>query len=57
MTFKTAVEGRYFEDYITGDVHEFGSIVAEESEMIPFGQRFEPHSFCGLGKKRSSRSK
>ena len=57
MTFKTAVEDRYFEDYITGDVHEFGSIVAEESEMIPFGQRFEPHSFCGLGKKRSSRSK
>lgn len=45
MTFKTGVEDRYFEDYVPGDVHEFGAIEAEESEMIAFARRFDPQPF------------
>ena len=45
MTFPTSVEDRYFEDYVPGDIHQFGSIVAEEAEMIDFARRFDPQSF------------
>ena len=45
MTFTTPVEDRYFEDYVPGAVHEFGSIVAEECEMIDFARRFDPQPF------------
>ncbi len=42
MTFATPINDRYFEDYVPGDIHEFGSIVAEEKEMIAFARRFDP---------------
>jgi acyl dehydratase len=45
MTFTTTIQDRYFEDYVPGDVHEFGSIVAEEGEMIAFARRFDPQPF------------
>jgi len=45
MTFATPIDDRYFEDYLPGDIHEFGSIVAEEEEMIAFAQRFDPQPF------------
>ena len=45
MTFANPIQERYFEDYVPGDVHEFGNIVAEESEMIAFARRFDPQSF------------
>jgi len=45
MTFTVPVEDRYFEDYVPGEVHEFGSIVAEKSEMIDFARRFDPQPF------------
>jgi len=45
MTFTAPIGDRYFEDYVPGDVHEFGSIIAEESEMIAFAQRFDPQPF------------
>ena len=45
MTFATPINDRYFEDYVRGDIHEFGSIVAEEKEMIAFAQRFDPQLF------------
>lgn len=45
MTFATPVEDRYFEDYIPGSVHEFGSITVEESEIIAFAERFDPQPF------------
>jgi acyl dehydratase len=45
MTFTTPVEDRYFEDYVPGEVHEFGSIAVEESEMIDFARRFDPQPF------------
>ncbi len=41
----TATEARYFEDYPTGAVYEFGSIAVEEAEIIAFAQRFDPQPF------------
>jgi len=45
MTFATPVEDRYFEDYLPGSVHEFGSIAVEETEVIDFARRFHPQLF------------
>ncbi len=45
MRFTTPVESRYFEDYIRGAIHEFGSINVEEAEVIAFGKRFDPQPF------------
>lgn len=42
MAFATPVENRYLEDYVEGEVHEFGSIEVHEAEVIAFGQRFDP---------------
>jgi len=44
-TFTTSVEDRYFEDYVTGDVHKFGSISVEADEVITFAKRFDPQPF------------
>lgn len=40
--FSVPIENRYFEDYITGSVHEFGPIMVEEKEIIAFAKRFDP---------------
>ncbi len=45
MTFTTPPEDRYFEDYVPGAVHEFGSIAVEEAEIIDFARRFDPQPF------------
>ena len=45
MTFATPINDRYFEDYIPGAVHEFGSVIAEEDEMVAFARRFDPQPF------------
>jgi acyl dehydratase len=44
-TFTVPVDNRYFEDYLVGSVHEFGSIAVEEDEMIGFAKRFDPPVF------------
>ena len=36
---------RYFEDYVPGNVYEFGSMPVTESEIIEFGRRFDPQDF------------
>ena len=43
--FKTQVEDRYFEDYVTGSVHEFGSITIDEESIVAFGKQFDPQLF------------
>lgn len=43
--FSTPIEQRYFEDYVTGAVHEFGNIAVEESQVIEFARRFDPQIF------------
>jgi acyl dehydratase len=44
-TFSVPVEERYFEDYVAGSVHEFGSIAVEEEEIIAFASRYDPQIF------------
>lgn len=38
-------KSRYFEDYVVGDVHEFGSTTVTESELIEFARRYDPQPF------------
>jgi acyl dehydratase len=45
MPFSRPIDDRYFEDYVEGDVHSFGSIVVEADEIIAFGRRFDPQPF------------
>jgi len=45
MSFTTPTDQRYFEDYIPGHVHEFGSVKVEEAEVIAYARRFDPQSF------------
>ena len=40
--FKSAPDDRYFEDYVPGTVHEFGSIKVDEEEVLEFGRRYVP---------------
>src|SRR5688572_7892649 len=35
-------ENRYFEDYVPGAVHELGSVVVDEEEVLDFGKRYVP---------------
>ena len=45
MGFRRSINERFFEDYVEGDVHRFGSIMVELPEVIQFGKRFDPHTF------------
>jgi acyl dehydratase len=45
FSFPHAPEERYFEDYIPGTVHEFGSIRVDEDEVLAFGRRYVPLSY------------
>jgi acyl dehydratase len=45
VTFKHPPENRYFDDYIPAEVHEFGSIVVDEAEVVEFGTRYVPLSY------------
>jgi acyl dehydratase len=40
-----APENRWFEDYVPGEVHEFGAIAVTEEEVLSFGRRFDPQVF------------
>src|SRR5450759_5707979 len=44
MTFSRPISDRYFEDYIEGNVHRFGTIAVEADEMIAFAKRFDPQT-------------
>ena len=39
MPFLRPISDRYFEDYIEGDVHCFGTIVVEADEIVAFAKR------------------
>ena len=45
MSFAAPPEDRWFEDYVPGAVHEFGSISVDEDEVLAFGRRFDPQRF------------
>jgi acyl dehydratase len=36
------LEERRFEDYLPGDVHDLGTVAADETELIEFARRFDP---------------
>jgi len=54
-TFTTPPDNRYFEDYVAGTVHEFGSIAVDEQEVLDFGKRFVPLSYH-IDKEAAKRS-
>lgn len=43
--FAAAPEDRYFEDYITGQIHDIGTVTISESEIIDFAKQFDPQYF------------
>jgi len=45
MPFLRPISDRYFEDYIEGDVHCFGTIAVEADEIVASATRFDPHSW------------
>jgi len=45
MTFNSPSYDRYFEDYIEGDVHRFGTIAVEADEIVAFAKQFDPQVF------------
>ena len=46
---------RWFEDYVPGAVHDLGSVVVDEQEVIAFAQQFDPQPFH-LDKDQAKRS-
>ena len=44
MAFSHPIDDRYFEDYVEGDVHEFGPIAVELDEVLSFARRFDPQT-------------
>ena len=44
-SFPVPPDERYFESYVAGSVYEFGSMKAEEEEMIAFAKRYDPQPF------------
>jgi acyl dehydratase len=45
MAFASPIDQRYFEDYVPGDVHTFGSILVEADEVMSFARRYDPQVF------------
>ena len=43
--FAAPVDDRYFEDYVAGDIHEFGSIAVTGDEIVEFASRYDPQPF------------
>ncbi|MFA5495365.1 MAG: MaoC family dehydratase [Porticoccaceae bacterium] len=44
-TFNKPASDRYFEDYIPGEVHEFGEIAVDEADIIAFARQYDPQYF------------
>ena len=48
-------QDRWFEDYVPGAVHDLGSVVVDEQEVIAFARQFDPQPFH-LDKERAEHS-
>ena len=44
MSFAHPVDDRYFEDYVAGSVHRFGSVTVDADEIVEFAKRYDPQS-------------
>jgi hypothetical protein len=42
--FLHPISDRYFEDYVEGDVHRFGTIAVEADEIVAFAKQFDPQT-------------
>lgn len=45
MSFAAPPDDRWFDDYLPGAVHEFGTMAVDEDEILAFGRRFDPQLF------------
>lgn len=43
--FSTAIDDRYFEDYVPGAVFCFGDMEVSAEEIVEFGRRYDPQEF------------
>lgn len=43
--FAVSADNRYFEDYTSGEVYEFGTISVSEAGIIEFAKQFDPQYF------------
>ena len=46
---------RWFEDYVPGAVHDLGSVVVDEQEVVAFARQFDPQPFH-LDQERAEKS-
>src|SRR6516162_1161489 len=44
MPFLRPISDRYFEDYVEGDVHRFGTIAVGADEIVAFANQFDPQT-------------
>jgi acyl dehydratase len=44
MSFLRPISDRYFEDYVEGDVHHFGTITVGADEIVAFAKQFDPQT-------------
>lgn len=43
--FAAPIDDRFFEDYVAGHVHEFGSIAVTGDEIVEFARCYDPQPF------------
>lgn len=43
--FTSPIDDRHLEDYVPGDVHEFGAALVTEQEIVEFARRYDPQDF------------
>ena len=51
MTFSHQIADRYFEDYVEGNVHLFGTVTGDADEMIAFAKRFDPQEMHNIPRR------
>jgi acyl dehydratase len=44
MPFLHSISDRYFDDYVEGDVHRFGTIAVVADEIVAFAKQFDPQT-------------
>ena len=43
--FASAIDDRYFEDYVPGAIFSFGEMEVSADEIVDFGRRYDPQEF------------
>lgn len=42
LPFVSPDRARYFEDYVSGEVHDLGNVGIDEAEMVAFAEKYDP---------------